>query len=206
MLPSCSQGRRGQEGAAALQEAEDLVPRGSEDCLCSGSLLETSDPSRSVFSLPPQGKGCFYSQLGGTEPFHLHGSFKFLRKSYTGSLGLPRGRWRCCRVVQPCPIPGAGSPALLFGKGVGRSHFYSCGAFQAQLSGVPRGAFPLLQKCHTKKKIPQVMGRCRGSIGNNLRFAETSESLSSPAGTWWDWQKLFPELTLRKLNSKHPFC
>lgn len=92
------QGRRGQkqEMVRCRRQRVFIVPRGSRDCLCSGSLLEMSHPSRSAFSQSPQGKGCFYSQLGGTEPFHLRGSFKFLRKSCTGSLGLPSGRHWCC--------------------------------------------------------------------------------------------------------------
>ncbi|KGL99086.1 G-protein-signaling modulator 1, partial [Charadrius vociferus] len=68
------------------KEAEGFVPAGSKDCLCSGSLLEMSDPSRSAFSQSPQGKDCFCSQLGGTKPFHLQGSFTSVRKSCVGSL------------------------------------------------------------------------------------------------------------------------
>lgn len=87
----CIPGReRSEAGDGALQEAEGFVSRGSKDCLCCGSLLEMSDPSKSAFSQSPQGKGCFCSQLGGTEPFHLQGSFKFLRKSCAGLLGLPK--------------------------------------------------------------------------------------------------------------------
>lgn len=47
-------------GSCDLQEAEDFVPRGSEDSSCSNALLEMSDLSRAVLSPSLQGEGCFY--------------------------------------------------------------------------------------------------------------------------------------------------
>lgn len=76
-------------GSCALQEAEDFVPRGSEDSSCSNALLEMSDLSRAVLSPSLQGEGCFYLTAAGTEPSHLWGSFTSLSKSCSESLGLP---------------------------------------------------------------------------------------------------------------------
>lgn len=148
-----------------LQEAEGFVPRSSKVCLCSSSLLEMSDLSRSAFSQSPQGKGCFYSQLGGTEPFHLQGSFQFLRKSCAGSLGLPSGRHSCCHGAQSCPFPEeVATQAVrlcLFGMSVAQIIYIHPALCRHSYPKHPREHFPFYRSVTERKNSPKWQGRCR---------------------------------------------
>ena len=119
-----------------------------------------SDPSRSAFSQSPQGKGCFYSELGGTEPFHLQGAFKFLRKSCAESLGLPSSRHWCCPGAQSCPIPRgggqAGSRALPFGMCLAQIIYIHPALCRHSSPEHPREHFRFYRSVTERKNSPKL--------------------------------------------------
>ena len=150
---------RAEAGDGALREAEGVVPRGSEGCLCSASPLEMSDPSRSAFSQSPQGKGCFCSQLGGTEPFYLQGFFKFLRKSCAGSLGLPSCRHWCRHGAHPCWFPEEvarqAAVLCLFGMSLAQIIYIYPALSRHSSPACPREHLPFYRSVTERNNLPK---------------------------------------------------
>lgn len=138
-----------------------VCSRGSKDCLCSGSLLEMSDPSRSAFSQASQGKGCFYSQLGGTQPFHLQGSLKFLRNSWAGAAL----HW-CCHGAQSCLFPEEvarqAAVLCLFGLSLAQIIYIHPALSRNSSPECPREHFPCCVSVTERKNSPKLQVGARG--------------------------------------------